>query len=118
MTTTSTPRRAAATPNGQCWCDCGGTTKPGSFFLQGHDKRAERYLAAINGAQNIAERLAAQGYVPGTGGSLHAATLAADPTYELCGRARPNGENCRVIGHGAGIRRHRADDSQHAPTTD
>jgi hypothetical protein len=44
-------------PNGLCWCDCGGKTKPGSYFLQGHDKRADRYLEAIDGSQSIADKL-------------------------------------------------------------
>ena len=51
----------------------------------GVDKRAERYLAAIEDSQTIAQKLAACGYVPGEGG-LRAATLAADSTYEECDR--------------------------------
>lgn len=104
-----------AIPNGQCWCDCGGSPKPGSFFLSGHDKRAERYLAAIDGAQSMADRLASRGFKPGVGGSLREATLAHNSHYEECGRTTPNGEMCRVIGKGAGMRRHRADDRQHGP---
>jgi hypothetical protein len=104
--------KVAAVPNGLCWDDCGGRPKPGSFFLPGHDKRAERYLVAIEGSQTIAERLAAGGYVPGQK-SLRAATLSHDKTYEECGRLTPDGQNCRIIGRGAGMRRHRADDSQH-----
>ncbi|GLZ50330.1 hypothetical protein Acsp06_65150 [Actinomycetospora sp. NBRC 106375] len=108
----STVKRA--TPNGLCWDDCGGAPKPGSFFLPGHDKRAERYLTAIDGASSIADKLAARGYVPGQG-SLRAATLASDSTYEECGRRTLDGSDCRVIGRGAGMRRHRADDDQHLP---
>lgn len=103
-----------ATPNGLCWCDCGGTTKPGSYFLQGHDKRADRYLEAIDGSQSIADKLDARQFVPGVGKSLRDAVLKADPTYETCGRSRPDGLECRVIGKGVGMRRHRADDSQHS----
>lgn len=106
--------KAAAVPNGLCWDDCGGTPKPGSFFLPGHDKRAERYLVAIEGSQTIAERLAAGGYVPGQK-SLREATLSRDDSYEECGRLTPDGQECRVIGRGAGMRRHRADDSHHRP---
>lgn len=113
-----TARKVTATPNGLCWCDCGGKTRPGSFFLPGHDKRAERYLDAIDGAHTIAERLAGRGYIPGTGGSLRTATLASDSTYEECGRNLPDGEPCRIIGKGVGIRRHRGDDERHAPDTD
>lgn len=100
-------------PNGHCWCDCGGQTKPGSYFLQGHDKRAEKYLQAVNGSQSIADKLAAQQFVPAKGLSLREAALKADPSYEECGRKRPDGLDCRVIGKGAGMRRHRADDAQH-----
>lgn len=102
-----------SSPNGFCWCDCGGKTKPGSYFLQGHDKRAEKYLASVNGSQSIADQLAAQQFVPGLGMSLRDATLKADPTYEECGLKRPDGLDCRVIGKGVGMRRHRADATQH-----
>lgn len=105
-------KKVTAAPNGLCWDDCGGSPKPGSFFLQGHDKRADRYLAAVEGSQSIAQRLAARGFVPGQG-SLRAATLAADDSYEECGRPDPQGEPCRIIGRSVGMRRHRADDGQH-----
>jgi hypothetical protein len=104
--------KITAVPNGKCWDDCGGTPRPGSFFLPGHDKRAERYLSAIDGSQSIAEHLAARGYVPG-GTSLRDATLAADSSYSECGRMTLAGTPCRVIGRGAGMRRHQADDGQH-----
>ncbi len=58
---------SAPMPNGWCWCDCGGRTKPSSYFLQGHDKRADRYLDAIDGSQSIAEKLATLGYMPPLG---------------------------------------------------
>ncbi|WP_222268513.1 hypothetical protein [Modestobacter marinus] len=61
------------------------------------------------------QRLAAAGYVPGSGGSLREATLAHDPSYEECGRLTLDGQECRVIGKGIGMRRHRADDEQHQP---
>jgi len=53
-------KKVTAAPNGLCWDDCGGSPKPGSFFLRGHDKRANRYLAAVEGSQSIALRLAAR----------------------------------------------------------
>jgi hypothetical protein len=28
-------------PTGECWCGCGEETQVGSFFVAGHDKRAE-----------------------------------------------------------------------------
>ncbi len=105
-------KKATATPNGLCWDDCGKSAKPGSFFLQGHDKRADRYLAAVEGSQSLAQRLAARGFVPGQG-SLRAATLATDEGYEECGQTDLQGEPCRVIGRSVGMRRHRADDGQH-----
>jgi hypothetical protein len=103
-----------ATPNGMCWDDCGGHPKPGSFFLPGHDKRAERYLAALDNAKPLTDRLAVAGYVPGNK-SLRADTLLSDAGYEECGRLSLDGQPCRIIGRGAGMRRHRAHDSQHLP---
>lgn len=100
-------------PTGTCWCDCGGSTAPGSFFLQGHDKRAERYLADARGETSIAHRLAARGYIPETGKSLRDAALASPAGYEACGLNRLDGQPCRVIGRGIGMRKHRADASQH-----
>jgi len=41
--------------------------------------------------QSIAERLFAQNFVPGKGRSLRDDTLAADPTYEECGRLALDG---------------------------
>ncbi len=105
---------ATGVPNGMCWCDCGGSPKPGSFFLPGHDKRAERYLAAVDQSASIADRLASRGFVPGLG-SLRAAALASYQGYEECGRQNLEGKPCKVMGRGAGMRRHRADDSQHLP---
>jgi hypothetical protein len=50
-------------PTGQCWCGCGETTPPTSFFAQGHDKRAEaRVVKEIYGG--VAEFLTAHGYGP------------------------------------------------------
>lgn len=28
-------------PNRTCWCGCGGETRPDSFFVRGHDSKAE-----------------------------------------------------------------------------
>lgn len=102
------------TPNGLCWCDCGGATQPGNFFIQGHDKRAERYLVALDGGTTLAQKLDERGYVPGSGKSLRDDTLAADATYEECGRLDLDGKPCRVIGRGAGMRKHRAGDDRHS----
>jgi hypothetical protein len=102
------------TPNGMCWCDCGGTPKPGSFFMQGHEKRALRYLSVVEDSESTADRLAAQGFVPGLK-SLRDETLAKDSTYEECGRLGLDGKPCRIIGRNIGMRTHRADESRHLP---
>ncbi len=104
----------APRPNGKCWDDCGGEPGRGSFFLQGHDKRAERYLVAVDGAKSIAERVAAHGFTPGTG-EFRAATLASDASYEECGRLALNGQPCQIIGRGRGMQVHRAADDRHLP---
>jgi len=107
----------APQPNGFCFCDCGMNPSPGSFFLQGHDKRAERYLTAISGATSIADRLAQQDYVPGSGKSLVEDALKADPKLERCGRRSKalGGLPCRIIGQMPQIAAHRADEKQHLP---
>ena len=54
-------------PSGQCQCGCNAPTKEGSFFLAGHDKKAESMLTKIKyGMENsVALRLADEGYGPG-----------------------------------------------------
>lgn len=105
---------AKAIPTGVCWCGCGIETRRGSWFLQGHDKRAQRYLQAIDDKQHIAEQLADRGYIPGSGKDIRADTLAADSSYEECGLLRPDGKPCLVIGRGGqNMHKHRADDKQH-----
>jgi hypothetical protein len=99
-------------PTGTCWCDCGLATKPGSFFLPGHEKRAVRYLTLVEGRRSTAEKLFLLGYIPGQE-SLRDRALRADSTLEECGRIRPDGQPCRIIGYASGMRRHRADDNQH-----
>ncbi|MGE0597931.1 MAG: hypothetical protein AB7J35_12310 [Dehalococcoidia bacterium] len=34
-------------PGGQCWCGCGSGTKPGAFFLPGHDRAAEAAVVTL-----------------------------------------------------------------------
>jgi hypothetical protein len=107
----------APEPNGLCFCDCGMHPSPGSFFVQGHDKRAERYLTAISGATSIADRLAQLDFVPGSGKSLRQAAMEADPRLEPCGRrSKPlGGLPCRIIGQMPQIAAHRAAEDQHIP---
>lgn len=54
-------------PSGQCHCGCNAPTKDGSFFLAGHDKKAESMLTKLKyGVENsVALRLADEGYGPG-----------------------------------------------------
>lgn len=102
---------AEAVPNGKCWCDCGGETKPGNFWLPGgHDKRAARYLAVVEGT--TLERLANLGY--NANGQLRLNTLAKSVTYQECGRLNLRGQPCLIIGENPGIRQHRADSKQHS----
>ena len=51
-------------PTGTCWCGCGAETRRGSFFLSGHDRRAESALVAVEYG-GIPEMLVAHGYGPG-----------------------------------------------------
>jgi hypothetical protein len=52
-------------PTGKCWCGCDQDTARGAFFLQGHDKRAEAALVAIEYHGSVAELLHRHGYGPG-----------------------------------------------------
>jgi hypothetical protein len=54
-------------PTGECWCGCKSKTNDGSFFLAGHDKRAESMLTKLEyGWENaIVHRIANAGYGPG-----------------------------------------------------
>ncbi|MFC1915281.1 hypothetical protein ACFLW4_01085 [Chloroflexota bacterium] len=50
-------------PTGQCWCGCGQDAARGSFFLPGHDKKAESavIMAEYGG---VPEFLTQHGYGP------------------------------------------------------
>ncbi len=52
-------------PTGKCWCGCEQDTGRGAFFVQGHDKRAEAALVAIDYHGSVAELLHRHGYGPG-----------------------------------------------------
>jgi hypothetical protein len=99
-------------PNGLCWDGCGEATSPGSFFLAGHDKRAQAYLAVIRERRTIADELFKEGLVPGQR-DIRAETLMRDPEYQQCGLKRPDGKACLVIGKGIGMRQHRANTKAH-----
>jgi hypothetical protein len=51
-------------PTGKCWCGCGADVPRGSFFLSGHDRRAESAVITVEYG-GVVEFLAAQGYIPG-----------------------------------------------------
>src|SRR5260370_37948993 len=51
-------------PTGECWCGCGATTPVGSFFLSGHDKRAESAVILVEFG-GVPEFLRAMRYGPG-----------------------------------------------------
>ncbi len=89
-------------PTGKCFCDCGGATAPGSYFLQGHDKRAERALAALLGSSSIVDRLVTAGYGPG-GKSLRKDGVERG-VLEECGF---NGCTVYSSPNSLGLRRHR-----------
>lgn len=51
-------------PTGECWCGCGAEAGIGSFFVPGHDKRAESALIQLKYG-NVAGFLHHHGYGPG-----------------------------------------------------
>jgi hypothetical protein len=59
--------KTVITPTGKCFCGCDAITKDGSFFLAGHDKKAESMLTKLKyGTENsVALRLVYEGYGPG-----------------------------------------------------
>jgi hypothetical protein len=52
-----------ALPTGECWCGCGAETPVGSFFLTGHDKRAESEVI-LTEYGSVPDFLLAHGYGP------------------------------------------------------
>ena len=51
-------------PDGKCWCGCGETTGRGSYFRQGTDRRAEKWLMRLHYGE-VVEMLWSHGYGPG-----------------------------------------------------
>lgn len=51
-------------PTGTCWCGCRRETGLGKFFTQGHDKRAESALIALEYDSSVPHFLHAHGYGP------------------------------------------------------
>ena len=51
-------------PTGECFCGCGATTSIGSYFLQGHDRRAESKVREMEYGP-VVYFLAHHGYGPG-----------------------------------------------------
>ena len=58
--------RGKAEPTGKCWCGCGGETRPGSYFLPGHDTQARAALEKREYG-NLANMLAHHGFSPENG---------------------------------------------------
>ena len=56
--------KSLPSPTGECLCGCGGTTKPGRHFLQGHDRRAESEVIKAEYGGSV-QFLVAHGYGPG-----------------------------------------------------
>ena len=52
-------------PTGECWCGCGEEAKVGSFFLAGHDKKAESLVVEIEFEGSVARLLDWYGFAPG-----------------------------------------------------
>ena len=51
-------------PSGECWCGCGTEVPVRSFFVPGHDRKAEsKVIQSEYGS--VADFLAAHGYGPG-----------------------------------------------------
>lgn len=86
-------------PNGSCWCRCGLPTSPGRYFVQGHDRRAESALNAVEADQDILVRLVHAGYTFNDK-NLREAALA---TGHFTACPEPG---CAVYGRGIGMRRH------------
>ena len=59
-----TDRTAArALPRGECWCGCGESVPARSFFVSGHDRRAEGMFIRMEYG-SVAQMLAEHGYGP------------------------------------------------------
>ncbi|WP_024126812.1 MULTISPECIES: hypothetical protein [unclassified Streptomyces] len=91
-------------PTGECFCGCGSAARPGNYFRQGHDKKAEGDLNALFHGDRVVQRLVDRGYGPG-GENLHRAAIDAG-VREACGVV----EGCPASGRpgSAELRRHRA----------
>jgi hypothetical protein len=85
------------------------------FFLPGHEKTAERYLAAIDSASSLVQRLSDRGFVPGQVGLRATVLASAAGYYEECGLDRSDGQPCPVIGRGTGMTQHRLQANRHRP---
>lgn len=56
------PRRLM--PDGTCWCGCGEETPAGTFFAQGHDRRAISKVILVEYGDTVTF-LHAHGFAPG-----------------------------------------------------
>ena len=90
-------------PTGSCFCGCGAESNTGSYWVQGHDKKAESDMNSIHHADQVVQRLIDLGYGPDAKNLQHE-TLALG-TRELCGAT-----GCSATGKpgSEGLRRHRS----------
>lgn len=51
-------------PTGECFCGCNNVTSIGSYFVAGHDRKAEAWLTEMR-HKNSVGRLVKLGYGPG-----------------------------------------------------
>lgn len=95
--------RPVPSPNGFCFCGCNSPTRPGNYWAQGHDKKAESDMNAILHLDSVVQRLVDAGFGP-TGRNLHLAAITAG-VREACGVP---GCGTSGIPGGPGLRQHRA----------
>lgn len=86
-------------PTGTCWCGCGEEIGRGSFFAQGHDKKAEAALLAARYDGEVARLIAHHGFGPDKS-VLEAAV--ENGKWERC-----PAPGCDFVGTKANIRTHR-----------
>ena len=94
------PTLALPRPNGACFCGCGSSVAPGSYFKIGHDKKAEGDMNALHHEDSVVQRIVDLGYGP-TGRNLHEEAIRAG-VREPCGIG-----SCNVSGKGRWIMAHR-----------
>jgi hypothetical protein len=75
-------------PTGTCWCGCEKQTKPGAFFLTGHDKTATSAVIQLEYG-SVVDFVVAHGYGPR--GKNARAQLAVKKTNKIAAWAKGKG---------------------------